>query len=121
MFFVISVTDEVMERLCAVCASQRNTVMWAEVTPGSLVALLLRADVRCLLLLLRHALSNLFCRQLLGKFYMYYLFSVYWYWRRIKKVLLVYFNFALGKLLQPLLSYKICKLKSPRDLLKVTF
>ncbi|XP_035429049.1 integrator complex subunit 5 isoform X2 [Spodoptera frugiperda] len=60
-----TLTDEVMERLCAVCASQRNTVMWAEVTPASLVALLLRADVRCLLLLLRHALSNLFCRQLL--------------------------------------------------------
>ncbi|KAJ8732254.1 hypothetical protein PYW08_014984 [Mythimna loreyi] len=60
-----TLTDDVMERLCAVCASQRNSVMWADVTPGALVALLLRADVRCLLLLLRHALTNVFCRQLL--------------------------------------------------------
>ncbi|CAH0699725.1 unnamed protein product [Spodoptera exigua] len=60
-----TLTDEVMERLCAVCVSQRGSAAWAEVSPAALVALLLRADVRCLLLLLRHALSNLFCRQLL--------------------------------------------------------
>ncbi|KAF9422851.1 hypothetical protein HW555_001635 [Spodoptera exigua] len=60
-----TLTDEVMERLCGVCVSQRGSAAWAEVSPAALVALLLRADVRCLLLLLRHALSNLFCRQLL--------------------------------------------------------
>ncbi|CAB3244252.1 unnamed protein product [Arctia plantaginis] len=67
-----TLTDEVMERLCAVCASQCKSVAWADVGPGALVALLLRADVRCLLLLLRHALptsahpKNGFCRQLVA-------------------------------------------------------
>ncbi|XP_047020191.1 integrator complex subunit 5 isoform X1 [Helicoverpa zea] len=60
-----TLTDDVMERLCTLCAAQRNSVVWADVTPPALVSLLLRADVRCLLLLLRHALTNVFCRQLL--------------------------------------------------------
>lgn len=60
-----TLTDEVMDRLCTLCLSQRGTVAWADVTPNALVALLLRADVQCLLLLLRHALTNVFCRQLL--------------------------------------------------------
>ncbi|KAI5645174.1 integrator complex subunit 5 [Phthorimaea operculella] len=40
--------------------------LWEGVGPESLVALLLKADVHCLMLLLRHAHRNLFCRQLLG-------------------------------------------------------
>ncbi|XP_022816615.1 integrator complex subunit 5 isoform X1 [Spodoptera litura] len=60
-----TLTDAVMARLCSLCAAQRASAAWGEVSAGALVALLVRADVRCLLLLLRHALSNLFCRQLL--------------------------------------------------------
>ncbi|KAL0892452.1 hypothetical protein ABMA27_015562, partial [Loxostege sticticalis] len=58
-------TDSVMDRLCAICATQRHTPAWEGVGPASLVALLLRSDVRCLLLLLKYAQRNLFCRQLL--------------------------------------------------------
>ncbi|XP_075970219.1 integrator complex subunit 5 omd isoform X2 [Anticarsia gemmatalis] len=60
-----TLTDEVMKRLCIVCSTQLNSSAWSDVTPAALVSLLLRADVRCLLLLLRHALTNVFCRQLL--------------------------------------------------------
>ncbi|XP_068630390.1 integrator complex subunit 5 isoform X2 [Battus philenor] len=60
-----TLTDDVMERLCAVCATHRNSGAWEGVGPDSLVALLLRSDVHCLFLLLKHAQNNLFTRQLL--------------------------------------------------------
>ncbi|XP_060801009.1 integrator complex subunit 5 [Amyelois transitella] len=60
-----TLTDELMERVCALCATHRHSATWEGVGPATLVALLLRADVRCLLLLLRHSQRNLFCRQLL--------------------------------------------------------
>ncbi|CAH2075039.1 unnamed protein product, partial [Iphiclides podalirius] len=60
-----TLTDDVMERLSVVCAAQRNSGAWEGVGPTSLVALLLRSDIRCLLLLLKHAQRNLFSRQLL--------------------------------------------------------
>ncbi|KAJ0180096.1 hypothetical protein K1T71_004687 [Dendrolimus kikuchii] len=60
-----TLTDEVMERVCSLCSSQRHSGSWEGVGPASLVTLLLRADVHCLLLLLKHAQRNLFCRQLL--------------------------------------------------------
>ncbi|CAH2107656.1 unnamed protein product [Euphydryas editha] len=60
-----TLTDEVMDRLCVVCAAHRHSGPWEGVGPSSLVALLLRSDVHCFLLLLKHAQRNLFCRQLL--------------------------------------------------------
>ncbi|XP_028161346.1 integrator complex subunit 5 isoform X1 [Ostrinia furnacalis] len=61
----LTLTDEVMDRLCVICSTQRHTPAWEGVGPASLVALLMRCDVRCLLLLLKYAQKNLFCRQLL--------------------------------------------------------
>ncbi|KAI8428681.1 hypothetical protein MSG28_007403 [Choristoneura fumiferana] len=55
------VTDEVVQRLWVVWSSQRHTAAWEGVGPATLVALLVRADVHCTLLLLQHAA----CRQLL--------------------------------------------------------
>ncbi|XP_039749082.1 integrator complex subunit 5 [Pararge aegeria] len=60
-----TLTDDVMDRLCAVCTTHRHSGPWDGVGPDSLVALLLRSDVHCFLLLLKHAQKNLFCRQLL--------------------------------------------------------
>ncbi|CAK1603882.1 unnamed protein product [Parnassius mnemosyne] len=60
-----TLTDEVMERLCAICAAHRHSGAWEGVGPASLVTLLLRSDIHCLFLLLKHAQKNLFCRQLL--------------------------------------------------------
>ncbi|XP_064071153.1 integrator complex subunit 5 [Vanessa tameamea] len=61
----LTLTDEVMDRLCVVCATHRHSGAWEGVGPASLVALLLRSDVHCFLLLLKHAQRNVFCRQLL--------------------------------------------------------
>lgn len=56
-----SVTDEVVARLQTVpCRGEA-------VSPAALVALLMRCDARCYLLLLRHAQLNTFCRHLLGE------------------------------------------------------
>jgi hypothetical protein len=70
MMIIMIVTEEVMERVCAVSAEQRSAAAapWEAVAPAPLVALLLRCDVRCLLLLLHYAHSILFCRQLLGNY-----------------------------------------------------
>lgn len=59
----VLVTDEVVQRLWVVWASQRHAAAWEGVGPAALVALLVRADVHCTLLLLQHAA----CRQLLGE------------------------------------------------------
>ncbi|KAI8428692.1 hypothetical protein MSG28_007403 [Choristoneura fumiferana] len=56
-----TLTDEVVQRLWVVWSSQRHTAAWEGVGPATLVALLVRADVHCTLLLLQHAA----CRQLL--------------------------------------------------------
>ncbi|KPJ15933.1 hypothetical protein RR48_09979 [Papilio machaon] len=60
-----TLTDEVLERLGAVCAAHRHSGAWEGVGPASLVTLLLRSDVHCLFLLLKHAQRNVFSRQLL--------------------------------------------------------
>ncbi|XP_045764485.1 integrator complex subunit 5 [Maniola jurtina] len=60
-----TLTDEVMDRLSVVCNAHRHSGAWEGVGPASLVALLLRSDVHCFLLLLKHAQRNIFCRQLL--------------------------------------------------------
>ncbi|XP_026328959.1 integrator complex subunit 5-like, partial [Hyposmocoma kahamanoa] len=61
----LTLTDEVMERLSVLCATYRHTPAWEAVGPAALVTMLQRSDVRCLLLLLRHAQKNVFSRQLL--------------------------------------------------------
>ncbi|CAG9785264.1 unnamed protein product [Diatraea saccharalis] len=61
----VTLSESVLERVSAVCAAQRHSGAWEGVGPGALVALLLRADVRCLLLLLQCAPTYLYCRQLL--------------------------------------------------------
>ncbi|XP_041976099.1 integrator complex subunit 5 [Aricia agestis] len=58
-----TLTESVMERLCAVCAA--HGAAWEGVRPDAVVTLLMRADCRCLLLLLRFARTHLYCRQLL--------------------------------------------------------
>ncbi|XP_049865690.1 integrator complex subunit 5 [Pectinophora gossypiella] len=60
-----TLTDEVIARLCTLCATYRHSPAWEAVGPAALVTLLLRCHVHCLLLLLRHAHTNLFCNQLL--------------------------------------------------------
>ncbi|XP_072940558.1 integrator complex subunit 5 isoform X2 [Epargyreus clarus] len=60
-----TLTDEVVDRLCTICAYQRYSGAWEGVGPATLVPLLQRSDVHCFLLLLKHAQRNLFCRQLL--------------------------------------------------------
>ncbi|XP_053602344.1 integrator complex subunit 5 [Plodia interpunctella] len=60
-----TLTDELMERVCVLCATHRHSASWEGVGPSSLVTLLMRAHVRCLLLLLTHARRNIFCTQLL--------------------------------------------------------
>ncbi|CAK1553432.1 unnamed protein product [Leptosia nina] len=60
-----TLTDTVMDRLSAICAMHRHSGSWEGVGPASLVTLLLRSDVHCFLLLLKHAQKNVFCRQLL--------------------------------------------------------
>ncbi|CAH0727969.1 unnamed protein product, partial [Brenthis ino] len=57
-----TLTDEVVDRLVVL---GRGARAWEGVGAAALVALLLRADVRCFLLLLRHAQRHAFCRQLL--------------------------------------------------------
>ncbi|XP_022125760.1 integrator complex subunit 5 [Pieris rapae] len=60
-----TLTDEVMDRLNVICSMYRHSGSWEGVGPASLVTLLLRSDVHCFLLLLKHAQKNLFSRQLL--------------------------------------------------------
>ncbi|KAL4704073.1 hypothetical protein ACJJTC_004419 [Scirpophaga incertulas] len=61
----LTLTDEVMDRVCALCSSQRLSPGWDAVGAAALVALLVRCDVHCLLLLLKYAQRITFCRQLL--------------------------------------------------------
>lgn len=56
-----------MDRLNDICAKYRHSGSWEGVGPASLVTLLLRSDVHCFLLLLKHAQRNVFSRQLLGE------------------------------------------------------
>ncbi|GBP46916.1 Integrator complex subunit 5 [Eumeta japonica] len=58
-------TDGVVERLIQISPLMRNIPSWEGVGPSSLVALLIRADIKTFMLLLRHAKRNIFCRQLL--------------------------------------------------------
>ncbi|XP_013134455.1 PREDICTED: uncharacterized protein LOC106100217 [Papilio polytes] len=60
-----TLTDEVLERLSAVCMAHRHSGAWEGVGPAAIVSLLLRSDIHCLFLLLKHAQKNLFSRQLL--------------------------------------------------------
>ncbi|VVD05093.1 unnamed protein product [Leptidea sinapis] len=54
-----------MDRLFSLCAAHRHSSAWEGVGPASVVALLVRADVHCFMMLLRQAQRNVFCRHLL--------------------------------------------------------
>ncbi|XP_050676730.1 integrator complex subunit 5 isoform X2 [Leptidea sinapis] len=60
-----TLTDDVMDRLFSLCAAHRHSSAWEGVGPASVVALLVRADVHCFMMLLRQAQRNVFCRHLL--------------------------------------------------------
>ncbi|VVD05095.1 unnamed protein product [Leptidea sinapis] len=53
-----TLTDDVMDRLFSLCAAHRHSSAWEGVGPASVVALLVRADVHCFMMLLRQAQRN---------------------------------------------------------------